>query len=1166
MRFDELDLVRYGHFSEYRIKLPKRQPDYFVLFGQNEAGKSTLLRGISALLFGVPSRTPDTHSCKGPELRIGGTVSINGTSFSFRRRKGTTGTLLSQDERQIQEDELGAFLRGLDRDQFEQFFGLDHLRLRSGGEELLRGEGDVGSSLFQAAGLDLRRVLEGINNEAKELFSPKARTRVIGTALENYRQARLEIRRIALSAGAVKQKREELDQARQRKESLDAEADDVRQKLTRLNRIASNKPDVARLQELRARLTMLESVPNLPANIRSVRDETIAILSAATREIDLLKARIEQCDERMKALAIDSRLKSFGPKIEDLNARLQDYLRQLSDRPKREAEHREAVRLAENEWREVWNRLPISDAEKLRAVYSNKVDIRGLMTEHTRITTAHEEAEQSLDSARLNFERLSNELSSRPDPADPSALVAAIEQSKKLGDTEEIVARMEVEIGSIQSALVRELKSLPLWSRSVEELEVLKVPLPSTVEQYSRKWQSFEDDEQELSRALLVQNTTIARHDTELARLGTNVRAVSENELAEERNRRDKIWSLIRQSKFEQSISDEDAHEKSQSSVPLPGLFGLHLHRCDEIADVRFSNAKDVVMHDRLVKEITAARTERDRIEAQVQQLTNQQSELLDKWQMEWNALGADPLSPSEMEDWLQRRARILERFSDVKSKENELASFRERIKSFKSDVLARLRDLGHQTLKDDDSLVIVLSVAQQFARAIENERHAIRDLNRELKSIQIEKQKSKLADCRSRLATWSERWAPLVGALLLPESTTPEHAGKALDILEKVFSHVKDADNLTHRIKRMSENIREFENDALQLASQLDHSLASLAPDQITAKLHDRINEYSNAETVRREVELQRIADDKSLKEQLVNAEHARTSLTKLMETAKAESESQLESVITSIEERSEKKRNYDEIARALVARNGSSDLKVIEKEASIHELDALHTEISRLEQREEELRSELFQAGQEYGRLQEEFERVENGEEAALQAQRAEDALAKARTATAQYLRLKIAAEVLQRAMDSYREKHQGPILRRASELFSRLTLGEHSGLTTGFGDDDKPVLVAVRSNKEQVGVSGLSDGTRDQLYLALRLSAIEHHVSTVGPCPLIFDDILINSDDARAAAALESLAELALKTQVLVFTHHARIAEIATSAGARIIELGKQISATA
>jgi uncharacterized protein YhaN len=145
-----------------------------------------------------------------------------------------------------------------------------------------------------------------------------------------------------------------------------------------------------------------------------------------------------------------------------------------------------------------------------------------------------------------------------------------------------------------------------------------------------------------------------------------------------------------------------------------------------------------------------------------------------------------------------------------------------------------------------------------------------------------------------------------------------------------------------------------------------------------------------------------------------------------------------------------------------------------------------------------------------------------------------------------------------VLQRAIESYREKHQGPVLRRASELFSNLTLGDHCGLTTAFGDDDKPILVAIRRNREQVEVAGLSDGTRDQLYLALRLAAIEHHVETVAPCPVIFDDVLINSDDARASAALEVLGDLATRTQVLFFTHHRHLAEFAIKAGAQIIEL--------
>jgi uncharacterized protein YhaN len=75
MRIDRIDLIRYGHFSQRAIDISQRQPDFFVIYGDNEAGKSTLLRGISALLVGVPPRTPGAHSCKGPELRIGATIS-----------------------------------------------------------------------------------------------------------------------------------------------------------------------------------------------------------------------------------------------------------------------------------------------------------------------------------------------------------------------------------------------------------------------------------------------------------------------------------------------------------------------------------------------------------------------------------------------------------------------------------------------------------------------------------------------------------------------------------------------------------------------------------------------------------------------------------------------------------------------------------------------------------------------------------------------------------------------------------------------------------------------------------------------------------------------------------------------------------------------------------
>lgn len=216
MRIDSIDLIRFGHFSNGGVELPAKQPDYYLIYGDNEAGKSTLLRGISALFFGVPVKTPDVHSCKGPELRIGATISDGTNRFSFRRRKGISGTLLNLNEGQIPEDALAPFLRELDRERFDQFFGLNHQRLREGGEELLRGQGDVGSALFQAAGLlDLRHLLESLDAGARELFSPKSHTKTISRAIDEYKQARSEVRRLAISAATVKQKQAELEAAKE---------------------------------------------------------------------------------------------------------------------------------------------------------------------------------------------------------------------------------------------------------------------------------------------------------------------------------------------------------------------------------------------------------------------------------------------------------------------------------------------------------------------------------------------------------------------------------------------------------------------------------------------------------------------------------------------------------------------------------------------------------------------------------------------------------------------------------------------------------------------------------------------------------------------------------------------------------------------------------------
>ena len=77
-------------------------------------------------------------------------------------------------------------------------------------------------------------------------------------------------------------------------------------------------------------------------------------------------------------------------------------------------------------------------------------------------------------------------------------------------------------------------------------------------------------------------------------------------------------------------------------------------------------------------------------------------------------------------------------------------------------------------------------------------------------------------------------------------------------------------------------------------------------------------------------------------------------------------------------------------------------------------------------------------------------------------------------------------------------------------------------------------------------RVYVEGMSSGTRDHLYLALRLASIDKYMDSVEPMPFIVEDVLVDFDDDRSQAALNVLVKFAEKTQVILFTHHLQIVE--------------------
>lgn len=109
--------------------------------------------------------------------------------------------------------------------------------------------------------------------------------------------------------------------------------------------------------------------------------------------------------------------------------------------------------------------------------------------------------------------------------------------------------------------------------------------------------------------------------------------------------------------------------------------------------------------------------------------------------------------------------------------------------------------------------------------------------------------------------------------------------------------------------------------------------------------------------------------------------------------------------------------------------------------------------------------------------------------------------------------------------------------------------MTGGRYPRLRVDF-EEDAQVIMAESIGGSDLHVSDMSEGTADQLFLALRLGAIEMHRANGHPIPIILDDVLLALDDERAGFAIRALADLAERTQVLVFTHHRHIVEIAGS----------------
>jgi uncharacterized protein YhaN len=300
---------------------------------------------------------------------------------------------------------------------------------------------------------------------------------------------------------------------------------------------------------------------------------------------------------------------------------------------------------------------------------------------------------------------------------------------------------------------------------------------------------------------------------------------------------------------------------------------------------------------------------------------------------------------------------------------------------------------------------------------------------------------------------------------------------------------------------------------------------------------------------------------------------------LARLLAESGVDSAEQLEAAIARGAALSRIDERLDDAVTALTGQGAS--IEQLEREVADQDRDQLDALISQSEQLVAEQDAAKNDKAVELARLEQDFGRLNGSAVAADKAEVVEQELAAVVAHGHEYLRLYLAERLLLANIEAYRQEHQGPVLRRAQEAFAALTDGRFVQLVDDTGPDGRAVLrarraagpaqgasgapaggsgapagggsggAAVAAGGQLVGVEAMSEGTRDQLYLALRLATLERYAEEGRTMPLLLDDVLMTFDDRRAAAALRVFDELAERFQVILLTHHTHLTAVAAQA---------------
>ncbi len=1157
MNILQLQLLAFGAFTNKILDFSAKQPGFHLIYGPNEAGKSTLRRALINLFFGIPERTSDAHLHANNQLRIGANI-INDDldQLLFYRRKGRKNTLLDADNKPLNEKYLLDYLGGdMDEAQFIALFCFDHDSLRQGGENLLQAGGDVGESLFEAGSGSVRvhEVLTQLDKEKDELFKARGTKPLLNQTIKNYKAACLRIEEASLSAQKWSEHAQNLDDAQQQHKILTENLQNLRIDKNRLELIQRTRAFLHRHQEVKTELAKLHNVILLPEDVSSKRFQANLNLRTAQTKAEQAEQTIKDLEQQISQVQISKTLLAQKPTINDLRGRLGSHQKAARDLPGVRTEMRTVEKEAKLLLQRIYPDTGLSDVSNYTLTSLQAKEIKNLANSYPTLREKQNSLILRLEAIEQQLIQQNKALNILPDPPDLTLLQAGLARACKYSDLEESLAKDETEIKLLTDQINLSLQQLG-WTSSLKALEEAPLPRIERIDSFERRFNEIENDRQRVKERLLNARQRAENSSQKINALSWAGEIPTEKTLEDVRKLRQQYWQqIVVKSKNASTLSllEQVSPFKQQD---IYKSFEEAMYHADELSDRLRREASRVAEYSMLLAEQQSARNEQEQQTKKWHQLETVLANLQNEWENSWKATGIKPWAPSEMRGWLNECLDLRKQSCSLRERRQKLQAGRELVKELSQELTDALLPLK-AFIKGEifTELANIMGQANNCVTLITNLQRNFDKLELEINNLNKDKANTELAKIQAdaALKKWQKQWKQALAPLDLPADTAPETAREILDTLDQILHKIDQANSLKRRVKLMEKDAKIFKADVKAIAEKLAAELINEPLEQIVPELSNRLSQTE--QDLARLEQLQHSLDKEQ--QHYINAkqeiEASQARLQALLEQAHCENLADLEQAEQDSLHKKALQAELITVEQQLLKQGEGLSLSDLEQAAAEIDIEQLAVQIETTIEQIQQLEQQRSKIDQTIGELRTLLKQMDGNAAAAQAADEAQLALAEMQNLSERYIQIHLAASILRKSIERYREQNQGPVIKRASEIFQKLTLNQFAGIKTDYSSNtDQPILMGIReTDKIGLTTNAMSDGTRDQLYLALRLASIERY--TQPRLPLILDDILINFDDERSQATLSILGELSKNRQIIFLTHHPHLIELAQQA---------------